>query len=103
MRRLRADVATRQSVLTAVAVMSGQPAVQNFGINAMKRSGTLRGSCRENSIPEFGRSFAIDVKLAKCEQTFPDPVYRVGAGDGYRGVPKALQYKHRTQTKFDRS
>lgn len=43
MRRLRADVATRQSVRIAVAVMSGEAAVQIFGINTMKRSGTLRG------------------------------------------------------------
>jgi hypothetical protein len=29
--------------------------VQTFGINATKRSGTLRGSCGENSIPHFWR------------------------------------------------
>jgi hypothetical protein len=56
--------------------------VQTFGINAMKRSGTLRGSCRENSIPNFGRSFAVDAKLAKFELTFPDPMHQFNAGDG---------------------
>ncbi len=56
--------------------------VQTIGINAMKRSGTLRGSCRENSIPNFGRSFAVDAKLAKFELTFPDPVHQFDASDG---------------------
>jgi hypothetical protein len=51
--------------------VSKKAVVQTFGINAMKRSGTLRGSCRENSIPNFGRSFAVDAKLAKFELTFP--------------------------------
>jgi hypothetical protein len=37
---------------------------QTFEINAMKRSGTLRGSCRENRISNFGRSFAVDATLA---------------------------------------
>jgi hypothetical protein len=49
--------------------------VQTFGINATKRSGTLHGSCGENSIPDFWR-----------------PV----------GALKALQSEHWTQTKFDR-
>jgi len=29
--------------------------VQTFGINATKRSGTLRGSCGENCVPDFGQ------------------------------------------------
>jgi len=57
--------------------------VQTFGINATKRSGTLRGSCGENSIPDFWR-----------ELTFPDPMHEFNAGDGDRGALKALQSEH---------
>jgi len=32
-----------------------------------------------------------------------DPMREFNAGDGDRGAPKALQSKHWTQTKFDRS
>jgi len=67
------------------------------------RSGTLRGSCGENCIPNCGRSFAIDAELSEFELTFPDPMHEFNAGDGDRGASKALQSKHRTQTKFDRS
>jgi hypothetical protein len=42
---------------------------QTFQINAMKRSGTLRGSCRENGISNFRHSFDVDAKLAKFELT----------------------------------
>jgi hypothetical protein len=77
--------------------------VQTFGINATKRSGTLCGLCGENCIPDFWRGFAIDAKLSERELTFPDPMHEFNAGDGDRGAPKALQSKHWTQTKFDRS
>jgi len=77
--------------------------VQTFGINATKRSGTLRGSCGENSIPDFGRPVVLDAKLSEFELTFPDPMHEFNAGDGDRGASKALQSKHWTQTKFDRS
>ena len=77
--------------------------VQTFATDATKRSGTLRGSCGENFIPNCGRSFAIDAELSEFELTFPDPMHEFNAGDGDRGAPKALQSKHWTQTKFDRS
>ena len=77
--------------------------VQTFGINATKRSGTLRGSCGEYSIPDFGRPVVFDAKPSEFELTFPDPVHEFNAGDGDRGAPKALQSKHWTQTKFDGS
>jgi hypothetical protein len=48
--------------------------VQTFATDATKRSGTLRGSCGENCIPNFGRSFAIDSELSKFELTFPGSV-----------------------------
>jgi hypothetical protein len=76
--------------------------VQTFGINATKRSGTLRGSCGENSIPDFWRPVVFDAKLSEFELTFPDPMYEFNAGDGDRGALKALQSEHWTQTKFDR-
>ena len=76
--------------------------VQTFGINATKRSGTLRGSCGENSIPDFWRPVVFDAKLSKFELTFPDPMHEFNAGDGDRGALKALQSEHWTQTKFDR-
>jgi Salmonella virulence plasmid 65kDa B protein len=76
--------------------------VQTFGINATKRSGTLRGSCGENSIPDFWRPLVFDAKLSKFELTFPDPMHEFNAGDGDRGALKALQSEHWTQTKFDR-
>jgi len=50
--------------------------VQTFGINATKRSGTLRGSCGENSIPDFGRPVVLDAKLSEFELTFPDSVHQ---------------------------
>jgi len=77
--------------------------VRTFGINESKGSGTLRGSCGENCIPNFGRSFAIDAELSEFELTFPDPMHEFNAGDGDRGASKTLQSKHRSQTKFDRS
>jgi len=55
--------------------------VQTFGINATKRSGTLRGSCGENSIPDFWRPLVFDAKLSKFELTFPDSVHQINAGD----------------------
>ncbi|MGO9232785.1 MAG: hypothetical protein ACLP4V_01345, partial [Methylocella sp.] len=70
--------------------------VQTFGINATKRSGTLRGSCGENSIPDFGRPVVFDAKLSEFELTFPDPMHEFNAGDGDRGALKALQSEHWT-------
>ena len=58
---------------------------------------------RENGIPDSWRGFAIDAKLSQFELTFPDPMHEFNAGDDDRGAPKALQSKHWTQTKFDRS
>jgi len=65
--------------------------VQTFGINATKHSGTLRGSCGENSIPDFWRPVVFDAKLSDFELTFPDPMHKFNAGDGDRGALKALQ------------
>jgi len=42
-------------------------------------------------------------KPLAAELTFPDPMREFDAVDGDRGAPKALQSKHWTQTKFDRS
>ncbi|HUZ91895.1 MAG TPA: hypothetical protein VMU78_08355, partial [Methylocella sp.] len=50
---------------------AGMALVQTFGINATKRSGTLRGSCGENSIPDFWRPVVFDAKLSEFELTFP--------------------------------
>ena len=66
-------------------------------------SGTLRGSCGENCIPNFGRRFVFNAKLSEFELTFPDPMREFNSADGDRGAPNALQSKHWTQTKFDRS
>jgi len=49
---------------------------------------------------DFGRSSALDAKLAEYELTFPDPMHQFNASDGDRGAPKTLQPKHWTQTKF---
>ncbi len=77
--------------------------MQTFATDAAKRSGTLCGLCGENGIPDFGRRFVFDAKLSEFERAFPDPMHEFNAGDGDRGAPKALQSKHWTQTKFDRS
>jgi hypothetical protein len=77
--------------------------VQTLGINETKRSETLCGSSGENCIPNFGCHFVFNAKLSEFELTFPDPMGEFNAGDGDRGAPKALQSKHWTQTKFDRS
>jgi hypothetical protein len=77
--------------------------VQTFGIYETKRSGTLRSSCGENCIPNYGRRFVSNTKLSQIERTFLDPMREFNAGDGDRGAPKALQSKHWTQTKSDRS
>jgi len=53
--------------------------VQTFTFGAAKRSGTLRGSCGENCIPNFRRSFAIDAELSEFELTFPDPMHEFNA------------------------
>jgi hypothetical protein len=47
--------------------------VQTFGINATKRSEILRGSCGENSIPDFGRPVVLDAKLSEFELTLFAP------------------------------
>ena len=77
--------------------------VQTFATDAAKRSGILCGLCGENCIPDSWRGFAIDAKLSEFELTFPNPMHEFNAGDGDRGASKALQSKHWTQTKFDRS
>ena len=77
--------------------------VQTLATDAAKCSGTLCGLCGENCIPDAWRGFAIDAKLSEFELTFPDPMHEFNARDGDRGAPKALQSKHWTQTKFDRS
>jgi hypothetical protein len=64
--------------------------VQTFGINAMKRSASLRGSRRENGIPDFGRRFAVDAKLSEFELTFPDPAHQFNARDGILLAPQEL-------------
>ncbi len=56
--------------------------VQTFGIKATNRSGTVRASCGENSIPDFGRPVVLDAKLSEFELTFPDSVHQFNAGDG---------------------
>ena len=80
-----------------------QAVVQTFATDAAKRSGTLCGLCGENCIPNSWRGFAINAKLSEFELTFPDPMHDFNAGYGDRDAPKALQSKHWTQTKFDRS
>jgi hypothetical protein len=62
--------------------VGGMALVQTFGINATKRSGTLRGSCGENCVPDFGRPVVLDAKLSEFELTFPDSVHQFNAGDG---------------------
>jgi len=62
-----------------------------------------QGSCGENCIADFGRSFAFVVNLAEFELTFLDPMHEFNVGDRDRGAPKALQSKPWTQTKFDGS
>jgi hypothetical protein len=54
--------------------------VQTFGTT--KRSGTSRGSCGENCVPDFGRPVVLDAKLSEFELTFPDSVHQFNAGDG---------------------
>ena len=75
---------------------------QTFGINATKRSGTLRGSCGEKAAFQIS-GVVLSLMRSFPSLTFPDPMREFNAGDGDRGAPKALQSKHRTQTKFDRS
>jgi hypothetical protein len=57
----------------------------------------------KSGIPNFGRRFVFNAHRFEFELTFPDPMREFDAGDGDRGAPKALQSKHWTQTKFDRS
>ena len=105
---LRKQKAAKDRIVSPHDVIAAAPdvilaaLVQTFGINATKRSGTLRGSCGENSIPHFGRPVVFDAKLSEFELTFPDPMHEFNAGDGDRGALKPLQSKHWTQTKFDR-
>jgi hypothetical protein len=56
--------------------------VQTFGIDATRRSGTLRGSCGENCVPDLGRPVVLDAKLSEFELTFPDSEHQFNAGDG---------------------
>jgi len=57
----------------------------------------------KSGIPNFGRRFVFNAQRSEFELTFPDPMREFDAGDGDRGAPKALQSKHWSQTKFDRS
>jgi hypothetical protein len=54
-------------------------------------AGLQEGLCSENYIPDFGRSSALDAKLAEYELTFPDPMHQFNASDGDRGAPKTTQ------------
>ena len=49
--------------------------MQTFGIYETKRSGTLRSSCGENCIPNYGRRFVSNTKLSEIERTFLDPMH----------------------------
>ena len=69
-------------LICAAADAKKKALVQTFGINATKRSGTLRGSCGENCVPDFGRAVVLDAKLSEFELTFPDSVHQFNAGDG---------------------
>ena len=75
----------------------------NFRDQCNETLGNIMRLMRRDCVPDFWRGFAIDAKLAERELTFPDPMHEFNAGDGDRGAPKALQSKHWTQTKFDRS
>ena len=68
---------------SAARIMAVRRAVvQTFATDATKRSGTLRGSCGENCIPNFGRSFAIDAELSEflpyLRRRFPVPCHVFG-------------------------
>jgi len=77
------EVKRGKNVNSGKALSAGARAlVQTFGINATKRSGTLRGSCSENSIPDFWRPVVFDAKLSEFELTFADPMHEFNAGDG---------------------
>ena len=73
-------------IVAAALCVKPRALVQTFGINATKRSETLRGSCGENSIPDFGCPVVFDAKLSEFELTFPDPMDEFNTGDGERGV-----------------
>jgi hypothetical protein len=65
------------SILTSWAL------VQTFGINATKRSGTLRGSCGENSIPDPEHppvATVNSIQLAYINQAISKRTFRIGAG-----------------------
>ena len=83
---LRRDLAQLSESQTASSEISNREAVvavvQTFGMNAMKRSGALHGSCGENCIPDFGRRFVFDAKLSEFELTFSDPVHQFNASNG---------------------
>ena len=51
-------------IITGRSRVNGTALVQTFGINATKRSGTLRGSCGENCVPDFGRPVVLDAAAA---------------------------------------
>ena len=54
----------RVIIITGRSRVNGTALVQTFGINATKRSGTLRGSCGENCVPDFGRPVVLDAAAA---------------------------------------
>ena len=63
----------------------------------MKLSQPTQRSAREHNavmrqelIPNFRRSFAIDAKLPKFKLALPDPTHEFNAGDGDRGASKAV-------------
>jgi hypothetical protein len=65
--------------------------VQTCGVNATKRSETLRGSCGENCIPNFGRCFVFDAKLSEFELIFPDPMREFDAGNRRTALQNCLK------------
>jgi hypothetical protein len=62
--------------------------VQIIGLDVVTQWGVLSGLCSENSIPNFGRSFALDTKFADLELTLSNPMHQFNAADRNSCAPK---------------
>jgi hypothetical protein len=75
----------------------------NVGGRANQESGRQPRSSSENRVPNLGRGFVFDAKLAEFELTLPDPMHQFDAGDRRRGSSKMLEAEHRAKPQLDGS
>jgi hypothetical protein len=64
--------------------------VQFIGLDVVTQWGVLSGLCSEDSLPNFGHSFALDTKFADLELALSNPMHQLNAADRNSCTSKPL-------------